>query len=58
MYTKKSHHSASILNFSGSVKVFHGVNFVRKEPPWYHEKLLDPKYAKDKGEYFAIVGSA
>ena len=35
------------INFSGQVKIFHGVNFVAKQPPWYHEPLLDPSYAQD-----------
>ena len=29
------------------MRIFHGVNFVRKEPPWYHEALLEPSYARD-----------
>ena len=29
------------------MKIFHGVNFVKKESPWYHEELLDPQYARD-----------
>ena len=29
------------------MKIFHGVNFVSKEAPWYHEDLLDHQYAKD-----------
>ena len=37
----------NILINSGNVKIFHGVNFVAKEAPWYHEGLLDPQYAKD-----------
>ena len=39
--------SGNIIDASGRVRVFHGVNFVRKEPPWYHEELLSSSYAKD-----------
>ena len=39
--------SGNIKDDSGRVRVFHGVNFVRKEPPWYHEELLSSSYAKD-----------
>ena len=39
--------SGNIIDDSGRVRVFHGVNFVRKEPPWYHEELLSSSYAKD-----------
>ena len=29
------------------MRIFHGVNFVAKHPPWYHAALLDEKYARD-----------
>ena len=31
----------------GRLRIYHGVNFVRKEPPWYHEALLEPDHARD-----------
>ena len=31
----------------GRLRIYHGVNFVRKEPPWYHPALLEPQYARD-----------
>ena len=29
------------------MRIYHGVNFVKKDPPWYHEPLLEPSYARD-----------
>ena len=36
-----------MLSISGRIRIFHGVNFVAKHPPWYHPALLDDKYAQD-----------
>ncbi|XP_023335293.1 uncharacterized protein LOC111706602 isoform X2 [Eurytemora carolleeae] len=40
-----------IVDSKGCLRVFHGLNFVTKKTPWYPEKLLDEKYARDMGEW-------
>ena len=35
----KTHH---FVDENGNVKLFHGINSVIKEFPWYDPKLLDP----------------
>ena len=42
--------SLKSIFFRGCLRVFHGLNFVTKKTPWYPEKLLDEKYARDMGK--------
>merc|ERR1719334_2833964 len=39
--------NGNFIDDKGRTSIFHGVNFVKKEPPWYHEELLDPSFAQD-----------
>eukprot|EP00090_Calanus_glacialis_P047637 TRINITY_DN9987_c0_g1_i4.p1 TRINITY_DN9987_c0_g1~~TRINITY_DN9987_c0_g1_i4.p1 ORF type:complete len:610 (-),score=147.15 TRINITY_DN9987_c0_g1_i4:118-1947(-) len=39
--------SHQLVDQDGRIRIFHGVNFVAKHPPWYHAALLDDEYARD-----------
>jgi len=43
--------SNQIVDSRGRTRIFHGVNFVAKRPPWYHPPLLEPTYAKHLADW-------
>jgi hypothetical protein len=40
-----------IVDESGRVRIYHGLNFVCKEFPWYPSELLDPNYVANLSQW-------
>lgn len=40
-----------ILDQSGRRRIFHGLNFVEKQFPWYPQELLDPSYVSNLAKH-------
>jgi endoglycosylceramidase len=40
-----------IIDRANRVRFYHGVNFVRKEFPWYPSELLDPSYVTNLAQW-------
>merc|ERR1719266_1775588 len=39
--------SQQLIDSNGRIRIFHGVNFVCKAPPWYWPQLLEDSFARD-----------